>query len=79
MLLVCFRTPIEMGQYRRTQALQVVTALVSDAVHIERGRTNDTAALAAGQISLDAAFNLFVRSGRERSDRSPGPTPPRSV
>src|SRR5207244_7353411 len=59
MARVCLRTPIDVGQYRRTQALQVVTAVVSDAVYIERGGTLDSATLATGEIPIDAGFNFW--------------------
>src|SRR5207237_6952249 len=34
-------------------------AVVSDAVYIERWRTRDSAALATGQIPIDAGFNFW--------------------
>ena len=49
------RLSLRAGEDRRAQAFQVVATIVSDAIHVERRRALDFAALAALEITLRVA------------------------
>jgi DNA-3-methyladenine glycosylase II len=55
---VCLRRSAHVGGNRRAQAFQVVTAIMSDGIHVKRRRALHSAALAAFQISVDATSDL---------------------